>query len=116
MGFQDEKRKNDQPRRFQWWLLVIGFIVGIIFTLIVGLGRGGSVVTYSDNVDTDALYITATWIVEQATQTKEAAARADTNVTPAAPSGDPMQITATTIIQRATQTALALTEQAESGG
>jgi Icc-related predicted phosphoesterase len=110
--FQDEKRKNDSPRRIQWWLLVTGIAIGIVVTLIAVSGRSPSNTVSS--VTDQEIYITATWIVDQATQTKEAAARADTNVTPAAPSGDPMQITATTIIQRATQTAGALTEQAGS--
>jgi hypothetical protein len=109
----NEKRKNDDPRRFQWWLLVIGFVVGVAFTLIVGLGRGGTVTVYSDNVDTDALYMTATRIVEGATQTREAAA--SIALTPTAPdANDPLFTTATFIVQQATQTVGAATAQAGS--
>ena len=34
----DEKRKNDQPRGFQWWwllLIAIGFVLGVLATLLV---------------------------------------------------------------------------------
>jgi hypothetical protein len=46
-----DKRKNDefQERRvIPWWLiLLVGFALGIVFTLSMSMGRGGNVTVYS---------------------------------------------------------------------
>lgn len=116
--FSDEKRKNDSPRRFQWWLLAVGIAIGVVGTLIiVGGGRGSSSSSSNvSNLSDEAIQMTATHIIEQATQMVGTAQDSAVNAiaTWEAPSGDPLQITATTIIQQATQTAAALTAQAGS--
>ena len=79
-----EKRKNDEPRRFQWWLLVIGIVIGLLLSLVVMQSRfSGTVFYIPDNANfeglqptvgvngsqlsDEALYMTATQIIRQAT-------------------------------------------------
>ena len=75
-----EKRKNDEGRRGLlplWvWTLILGFILGLIVMGAARVGSPGTVmtvsgdssVTTSGEMDTDAIYATATSIIEQATQ------------------------------------------------
>jgi hypothetical protein len=90
-----DKRKNGefQERRvIPWWLiLLVGFALGIVFTLSMSIGRGGTVTVYSSESipnnfaaqatlhaqaaknelalgELDPLLATATAIVSQATQ------------------------------------------------
>ena len=77
-----EKRKNDEQRRGLlplWaWTLIIGFILGVMVTLMLR-PSGFQSVTYfngdsssSSNLNDEAIYATATYIVEQATATQAA--------------------------------------------
>jgi hypothetical protein len=74
-----EKRKNDQRRPFQWWLLVIGFVLGIaVMLLVVQFNRQpGNMIVYEQG----GFALTATHIVEQATLMVQ----------------DPMHLTATAV-------------------
>lgn len=65
-----EKRKNDEGRRFPWWiaLLVIGFAVGVFVTLLVVPSRIETV-TY---MSSEGIELTATAIIQQATATQAA--------------------------------------------
>lgn len=92
-----EKRKNDQRRGFPWWLLLVGFAAGVLFTLGLQLGRGGTVSVYSAESMPDTFALTATQIITEAT----ARAQAQNFAIPA----DPIQLTATALIQQATQQA-----------
>ena len=92
-----EKRKNGERRVFPWWLLVVGFAAGVLFTLGLQLGRGGTVSVYSAESIPDTFALTATQIINEAT----ARAQAQNFAVPA----DPIQLTATAFIQQATQQA-----------
>jgi hypothetical protein len=61
------KRKNDDPRPFPWWLLVVGFGLGVLMTIIVLQGRIQPPVSRTANMP-EGLELTATSIIEQATQ------------------------------------------------
>ncbi len=70
-----EKRKHDEPRRVPWWLiLLVGFALGIIFTLSMSMGRGGTVVSYSPASAAlpDNLAAQATQIIAEATLNAQA--------------------------------------------
>jgi len=110
MGFlSDEKPKNDSPRRFQWWLLVIGFGLGILAMLIVSTANTSTNRTTNSVVNnSDELYITATYLIQQATATAQAVFVTGENQL------SEMQATATYIIQMATQQAEAATAQASA--
>ena len=94
------KRKNDEPGAFPRWILLIalGFALGVIVTLAL---RPDVYTTVSppDNID-PAIALTASAIVQGATQTVAAGSNGDAN-----PTIDPFQITATALIQEATQQA-----------
>jgi uncharacterized membrane-anchored protein YhcB (DUF1043 family) len=104
-----EKRKNDQRRPFQWWLLVIGFVLGIAVMLVVVQARTQpvNITQYTQG----ELAQTATYVVGQATLmvqdplhlsatavSLETAARDRALI-------DPIAQTATHIIEMATQQA-----------
>ena len=80
MGFEKEKRKNDERRRGflpAWvWTLIIGFIIGLIVMGSFASTRVQSVTYFSGDsasvVQDDALYATATYIIQQATATQAA--------------------------------------------
>jgi hypothetical protein len=116
-SYGNEKRKNDAPHGVipNWvWALVIGFILGVVATLLVVPSRIETITnSRSDSSDLiDPIQITATYVVERATQT----AQAEKTVTQAAAMGtitpereiDPIYITATYIIDRATKTQQAI--------
>ncbi len=73
-----EKRKNDERRRIPLWMvmLVVGLILGAAFMLAFGPNRapttvyvnGDSSLTTSGQTNTDEIYLTATAIIQQATQ------------------------------------------------
>lgn len=130
MGFlSDEKHKNDSPRRFQWWLLVIGFGLGVLAMLIVSTANTSTnSITNSAVNNPDELYITATYLIQQATATAQAVSVTGENqlsemqATASAQAlfvadenqlGE-VQATATYIIQMATQQAEAATAQAST--
>lgn len=121
-----EKRKTDTPRGFPWrsvLLLVIGFALGVIVTLLVVPSRIETITYMSsddfarseisavrpapDNDQIDPFAITATYIIQQATQMA-----GGVFVTPdnpqAAPQTDSLYATATAIIQQATATQAAV--------
>ncbi len=110
MGFlSDEKRKNDSPRRFQWWLLLVGFGLGILAMLIVSAGSTSTNNTANNVVNNpDEFQITATYLIQQATASAQALFVTDENQL-----GE-VQATATYIIQMATQQAEAATAQAST--
>jgi hypothetical protein len=94
-----EKRKNDQPLRFQWWLLVVGFALGVALTLALNI-RTGAKYVYVADAPPAALWMTATRMVQQATIPALG--------TPIQPQAlDPLPATATGIVVQATQTAQA---------
>lgn len=108
MGFEKEKRKNDDPRRFPWrsvLLLVIGFTLGVIVTMLFTPSSNRSTVYFSSSDDNH--YLTATRVVEQATNMAQGIFLEPNNAQQAAQT-DPIYITATFIIDRATQTAQAM--------
>jgi hypothetical protein len=79
MSFEKEKRKNDERRRGflpVWaWTLIIGFIIGLIVMGSFASTRVQSVTYFSGDsltVNDEAIYATATYIVEQATATQAA--------------------------------------------
>jgi hypothetical protein len=106
--FAGEKRKNDEQferqseqRRIPWWLmLLVGFALGIIFTLSVSIGRGGTVTTVYSETMPDHLMAQATLLVSEATLQAQAMQNHQT-----ASQFDPFAATATTIIMQATQSA-----------
>ncbi len=58
-----EKRKHNQRRPFQWWLLVIGFALGVLLMLSVQRASAPAA-TYTQ----DEFALTATEIIREATQ------------------------------------------------
>ena len=86
-----EKRKNDSPRRFQWWLLVIGFVLGILVALAFTPSRIQTITIFSTG-NADTLYLTATAIIDSITATAQAEGAGESN-----PSGqtEPFLATAT---------------------
>jgi len=100
-----EKRKNDAPRRFQWWLLVIGFIIGVLFAQLAFPGYIRTVTVFSDG-SADGIELTATAIIVGATGTAQTGSlQGDLVVTPMVI--DPLAATATVIVEQATQQAVA---------
>ncbi len=93
-----DKRKNDE-RRIPWWLiLLVGFGLGIVFTLGMSMGRGGTTTVYSSETSAENYAAQATLFVAEATLNAQAAqnqlARGEL---------DPLLATATAIISQATQ-------------
>src|SRR5687767_11253469 len=118
--FGEEKRKNDERRHFPWrttLILVIGFALGVIVTLIF-TPSGAGTITYMSGDDFARSEIsvvrpapeqigfdlTATRIIQQATQ-MAGGVFVEPNDAQVAPSDDALYATATAIIQQATQTA-----------
>ncbi len=102
----DEKRKNDEPRRFQWWLLVIGIALGVLVSLVMMQSRSSGTTIYmaEDAGNVEGLYLTATRIIEEATGTAQAGDKKPSEV--GTPSDmDSLYITATHIVEQATQQA-----------
>lgn len=95
-----EKRKNDQPRRFQWWLLVVGFALGVALTLALST-RTGQRYVYVADAPPDGLWMTATYIVNEAT----AMAQVEQNAALQPQPLDPLLATATKMVIQATQAA-----------
>jgi hypothetical protein len=101
MGFEKEKRKNDERRRGflpVWaWTLIIGFVLGVVFMILVLMSARVETVAYTTGdsltVNDEALYATATYIIEQATQQAQAAG---------------YNATATSIVEQATATQAAI--------
>jgi hypothetical protein len=115
-----EKRKNDERRHFPWrtvLLLVIGFALGVVVTLLVVPSRIETI-TYMSGDDFARSEIsvvqpapeqigfdlTATRIIQQATQ-MAGGLFVEPNDSQAALSDDALYATATAIIQQATQAA-----------
>jgi hypothetical protein len=97
-----EKRKNDRPRG--WLLLVTGFVLGVIATLLVVVVLPQVRIT-SEGVEAQPdLALTATTLIQQATGTAHVVMTSQAFATPPAEI-DPIYLTATTIIQQATQRA-----------
>ena len=98
-----EKRKNDAPLRSGWWLLLIGFVLGVVVTLgaVSVLGTSNSSPVAETQQD---LPLTATQLIQEATGTASVLTAAPAQATPAADL-DPLFLTATAIIQQATQQA-----------
>ena len=96
-----EKRKNDAPRRFQWWLLLIGFVLGVVATVIALQGREQPATNIPAFAD-EELYLTATSIIVGATGTAQAeSSGAPNSITPIVI--DPLAATATVLVEQATQ-------------
>jgi hypothetical protein len=105
ISIENPKRKNTDRRVFQWWLLVIGFWVGVVVAVIVIGSRPqpqpSQAVNPYGQISMDALWMTATALIQGATATANAAGLQ--SFIPA--ESDPMAMTATAIIQQATQLA-----------
>lgn len=111
-----EKRKNDERRTIPWWLiLLVGFGLGIVFTLGASMGRGGAVTVYSSESLPDNFMLTATQIIHEATQSAQGAFAnqnavfatatallAEANAPQRMTGADPFLMTATAIVQQAT--------------
>lgn len=110
-----EKRKNDERRRIPWWLLLlVGFGLGIVFTLGASLGRGGAVTVYSAESIPDGFMLTATQIIHEATLSAQGVP-ADQNAVFATATAllaeadaalDPLLMEATQLVGTATQSAI----------
>lgn len=110
-----EKRKNDEQikrRGLPWWLLLlVGFALGVIFTLSVSM-RSGTTTVYSLPENPDASLLQATQIVIQATLTAQAPLIMQPPLDPAL---DPLLMEVTQLVGTATaefvgmQTAIAAT-------
>ena len=88
-----EKRKNDERSRFQWWLLVIGFALGVL--LMIGVQRASAPAsTYAQG----EFELTATQIIREATQMANPPAEIEG-----------IAGTATQMVREATQTAVSST-------
>lgn len=107
MGFLIGKKKKNDEQRFSWWLLVVGFVLGILATLVVLQGRPQPVNDYV--VNPEGLYLTATHIIEMATATMQATLSQSTNNVQAV---DGPFATASAIIVEVTQQAAQKTAQA----
>ncbi len=94
-----EKRKNG-ARRFQWGLLVIGFAHGVLLMLIIMPKSAATPMSQALALPDEALWLTATGIVQDAT-----ASALGTPMQDAA--RDPFLASATAMIVQATQTAQA---------
>lgn len=96
-----EKRKNDDRRMIPWWLLLlVGFGLGIVFTLGASMGRGGAVTVYSSESIPDNYAAQATLFVAEATLNAQAAQNQL-----ALGELDPLLATATAIVAQATMQA-----------
>lgn len=97
-----DKPKNPQRRVFQWWLLVIGFWVGVVVAVIViGSRPQPTQATYQGGqMSDDAIWMTATALINEATATANAPLLVPDNQVI-----DPFQLTATAFIVEATQMA-----------
>jgi hypothetical protein len=108
----DEKPKNDErPRRnFPYWLVtfVLGFILGAVFILMLSPVH----ITFyrEDEVYSDDVYLTVTYIIDRATQTEAAgktatrAAELGTILPTKAVTIPPIYLTATYIVGSYTET------------
>lgn len=94
------KRKNDETRPYPWWLLLIGFAAGVILTFIVLQSRQQPVSV--ESIPEGGIELTATFIIEQATQF---AISANADLGTQDPEG--ILLTATAIVNEATQQAFA---------
>jgi hypothetical protein len=97
----EEKRKNDSPRRFQWWLLLIGFVLGVLVAIAFTPSRIQTITVFSTG-NADTLYLTATAIIDSVTGTAQSAG---VNQSSLSASIEPFAATATYIIEQATQQA-----------
>ncbi|MEO8607184.1 MAG: hypothetical protein ABI690_04850 [Chloroflexota bacterium] len=112
MSFEKEKRKNDQRRRGflpVWaWTLILGFILGIVFTILTVMTARVETVSYSSgdsltsNTSDEAIYATATYIIQQAT----GEAQTEKQTTQNAASG--LYATATYLVEQTTATQAAI--------
>ena len=105
MNTFEEKRKNDDRRLIipNWvWALVIGFILGVVATLIV-VPQGVQSTVYVQS--SEGMELTATRIIQQATEMAGGVFVAPDNDAQGTPMTDELFMTATAIIQQATQTA-----------
>lgn len=105
MSVQKEKRKNEDHRPLPWWLLAVGFVLGVALTLVaVGLTNRPASST-ADN--SPGVALTATTIIQQASATAQALGFGADVATPAPDTDlDPIAATATYVVQQATEMAV----------
>lgn len=99
-----EKRKNDTPSRPGWLLLLIGFALGVVVTLLAVVVLPQARITSEVVEAQPGAELTATTLIQDATGTASVLMSAPAQVTPPA-NLDPLFLTATAIIQQATQQA-----------
>ncbi len=92
-----EIRKNGERRRFQWWLLVLGFALGVL--LMIGVQRASAPADLTGSPS--EFQLTATQIIREATNASPEI------ITPGV--GDGIFGTATQMVHEATETAVAST-------
>ncbi len=98
---EKEKRKNDERPRMQWWLLAIGFVLGVAVMLVVTQAGAPQTSAAINQVAPDDIAQTATAIILMATGQAEAMFDLATPISEL----DPLFVTATHIIEMATQQA-----------
>lgn len=124
MDYSYDQDKRIPPRIYPWWLILVGFVVGVVVTLLVTAPRWQPTVVYR-YADDNAIWMQATTMIQQATQAAngyavqpgvepvfatataiiaEATAAAQNGAMNGA-SADPYVLTATAIIAQATQSA-----------
>lgn len=124
MNYSYDQDKRIPPRMYPWWLILVGFVIGVVATLFFTASRWQPTVVYR-YADDNAIWMQATMMVQQATLAAngyalqppvepvfatataiiaEATAAAQTGAMNGV-SADPYVLTATAIIAQATQSA-----------
>jgi hypothetical protein len=101
-----EKRKNDEPRRMNWWLLVIGIVIGVVLTLIAVSGRTSSSTVIYTSGD-DPLVMTVTAIIQGATAAAQGTPMPAFAQSQSGTQDDSIYATATAVVLQATQQSIA---------
>ena len=99
MGYGSSDRIS--PRIYPWWLILVGFIFGIIVTLMVTASARPQTVVVYQPVDEQSIWLQATQLVHEATMTAQALDSGLIRPEPLAP----LLQTATVSVRQATQQA-----------
>ena len=96
----ENKLKNSERPRFQWWLLIAGFWVGVVVAVIVIGSRPQTSQNQNLPGNTENIWLTATALIQEST--RQAGAPPSSN----SDDLDPIPMTATAIVQEATRQAI----------